>query len=92
MGQETSQISKWAASKSKLQALLLGVGLFLRDQDLALFTGEETIVPGHFAESCIHPDGWDVTLQILHSMQEKMDDDLGCVLLNNWISQILTTE
>ena len=92
LGQEISQISKRTASKSKLQALLLGIGLFLRDQDLALFTDDETIVPGHFAKSCIHADDWDVMLQILHSMREKMNDDLGCVLLNNWILQILTTE
>ena len=78
LAQRTNGLSKQTVFKSHLQGLLLGIGLFLRDHELACFTDyEETPVPYYLAKSCMAASDADSINQMMQSISEGMQDDMG---------------
>lgn len=79
-----------SSNKNALQALLLGIGLFLRDLEFACFANqEETPIPEYLAQSCMLPDDVDSITKNLKLVYEFLEDDLGYVLLHNRVGQKL---
>lgn len=81
-----SGLSNQTTSKNQLQALLLGVGLFLRDHELACFTNHEEVpVPGYIADSGMAASDADSINRVLQSISNAIHNDLGYVHLYNWV-------
>ena len=75
-------------NKNALQALLLGIGLFLRDLEFTCFE-EETLIPEYLAQSCMLLADVDSITKDLKLVYEVLGDDLGYVLLHNRVGQKL---
>jgi hypothetical protein len=83
--QKTSGLLKQGVpNKNKLQGFLLGVGLFLRDHELACFTDyDETPVPGYVANSCMAGTDVDVILRAIQSIASALPHDSRYVYCYN---------
>jgi hypothetical protein len=67
-------------NKNQLQELLLGIGLYLRDHELACFTDHsETPVPDHIANSKMAATDIDPMMRVLHLLADAIHNGIGYV-------------
>jgi hypothetical protein len=92
MSQKVVIISKQTyPNKDQLQAVLLGIGLFIRDLQLSCFTeSEEMTGPGYIAESCMVAEDNDSITKVIESINELFVSPPRYVYLYNLIVQVLT--
>jgi hypothetical protein len=71
-------------NKNQLQELLLGVGLYLRDLELACFTDhDETPVPEYLVKSCMAADDVDPIIRVMELISDVLTKDSRLVSLYN---------
>ena len=90
-----SELSEKTISKSQLQSLLLGAGLFLRDLEYSCFSDHEEItIPNYLVNTLMTPKDADPVTKLLQSIHDVMvgndGDDNEYVHISNWIAQMLT--
>lgn len=81
MIQKASGLSKQEfLNKNQLQELLLGVGLYLRDHEIACFVDEEdTSVPEYLVNSKMAVNDVDSISRVLQMLSNGIDHGLGYV-------------
>jgi len=78
--QTASGLSKQAIFKNKLQEILLGVGLFIRDHELVCFSDhEENPVPLYLADSCMAASDVDSINRVMQLISDAVHKDSGYV-------------